>query len=476
MGKGGYGRGGRGGAGGAAAARKAAAPAAEEEEAAESSSQEGSEAGSDGEEANSPDGDNKRVRLVLFEFSQNDPKVDSGSRMTRRGLAKALRPTASFQGIILSPQSKTPVSAQDRQVLLSYGLAGINCSWNRLDELPWGKLRRQGQHRILPHLLAANAINYGRPMKLNTAEAMAATLLIAGLDEDARALLREFRWGDEFLKINMAEFAAYAAQTDAAGVRRREAELSAKREAERAERKANTDMDLPPSESEGESEDENAGAADVDASAASGAAAAAEASSSDEDAAAGNGDGGSLWERYLALRKEEEDMARRYRDLEAAEEKEREAQQLRQAQAAAARKKELAAAKAAAAAAQAAAEPAAALAAADAPAGEQPVQPAAPAIPADAPAPPPKAQKAVLAALQASTSADFQRAAGVSGLSGNALAKLKRGDFEAIWRRFCEEEVGKLNSDQIAAVRAAAEGASSGGAAAAKAGGGPKRK
>ena len=31
------------------------------------------------------------VRLVIFEFGQNDPKVDSGSRMARFGLATQLR-------------------------------------------------------------------------------------------------------------------------------------------------------------------------------------------------------------------------------------------------------------------------------------------------------------------------------------------------------------------------------------------------
>merc|ERR1719265_955038 len=33
-----------------------------------------------------------RVHLCLWEFGQNDPKVDSGSRLVRRGIARAMKP------------------------------------------------------------------------------------------------------------------------------------------------------------------------------------------------------------------------------------------------------------------------------------------------------------------------------------------------------------------------------------------------
>ena len=62
--------------------------------------------------------------------------------------------------------------------------------------------------------MAANTVNYGRPYKLNCAEALAAGLWICGFPEDARLVMSKFGYGEEFLRLNADLLDAYAACKD----------------------------------------------------------------------------------------------------------------------------------------------------------------------------------------------------------------------------------------------------------------------
>lgn len=150
------------------------------------------------------------VNLCMWEFGQNDPKRDSGSKLHRLGYAKLLRIGQSFPGIVLSSEATTYASPADAELVSNFGISGINCSWNRLEEIPFGSLGKGRNQRILPLLFAANSVNYGRPFKMNTAEAMAACLYITGFKDDARIMLSSFGYGPEFLRLNHDALEAYS--------------------------------------------------------------------------------------------------------------------------------------------------------------------------------------------------------------------------------------------------------------------------
>ena len=66
----------------------------------------------------------------------------------------------------------------------------------------------------LPFLVAANSINYGKPHKLSTAEALAAAAWILGEQKTAENLMDSFKWGPHFLDLNRERLNAYSKATE----------------------------------------------------------------------------------------------------------------------------------------------------------------------------------------------------------------------------------------------------------------------
>ncbi|KAF8235780.1 DUF367-domain-containing protein, partial [Tricholoma matsutake] len=141
------------------------------------------------------------VPVAMWDFDHCDPRRCSGKKLARLGLIKELKVGSRFRGIVVSPKGKQVISPSDREIILAGGLAVVECSWARLDDVPFGKIVSPHE-RLLPYLVATNPTNYGKPWRLNCVEALAAAFYITGFDSYANKLLSGFGWGGVFWKVN----------------------------------------------------------------------------------------------------------------------------------------------------------------------------------------------------------------------------------------------------------------------------------
>ena len=194
-------------------------------------------------------------QVAMWDVGQCDPKRCSGRKLSRLGLIKELKLGRRFPGLCLSPLGQKTVSPADKEFLDEQGISVVDCSWAKIEETPFNRMK-SGYPRLLPYLIAANPVNYGKPCKLNCVEALAAAFYIIGYKDIAAMYMNKFSWGHSFISLNKDLLDQYAeCKNGDEVIKVQEAFLEAEAKAE-AERK-NCDIDLPPSySSESSSSDE----------------------------------------------------------------------------------------------------------------------------------------------------------------------------------------------------------------------------
>lgn len=157
-------------------------------------------------------------RILIYHAGQCAPKKCTGIRLSRMKKGQILTSLSQVPhgGVVLNPVSEIAFSRADRDALLVSGLIALDCSWKTAEEVFANS--RIGIQRALPYLIAANPINTYKPIKLSTAEAIAAALYIAGFKELAEDMMSIFKWGPSFITLNRELLEEYSSCSTSAEV------------------------------------------------------------------------------------------------------------------------------------------------------------------------------------------------------------------------------------------------------------------
>ncbi len=149
------------------------------------------------------------IRLLAIIGGEDDPKKCTAAKLVRLNELKPVPPSRVPGGaVVLDPEAEKSVSREDLDAARTRGLLVVDVSWNKLVKFP--RIRSGLLHRALPFLLAANPTNFGKPQRLSSAEALAASLYILGEKDHARRIMGKFKWGPTFIEINLERLEEYA--------------------------------------------------------------------------------------------------------------------------------------------------------------------------------------------------------------------------------------------------------------------------
>ncbi len=153
--------------------------------------------------------DQRDIPLYIYHAGQCDPKKCTGRKLARFDLARLYDRISKLprSAILLDPNAEKALSPADD---FGKGIIVLDCSWEEVERVFPALTKLNLNHRALPYLLAGNPVNFGRPCKLNSAEAFAAALYILGRKEQAGRVLSKFNWGHSFLELNKEPLEEYA--------------------------------------------------------------------------------------------------------------------------------------------------------------------------------------------------------------------------------------------------------------------------
>ncbi|NMB79855.1 MAG: DUF367 family protein [Methanomicrobiales archaeon] len=154
--------------------------------------------------------------IPLFAYRDNscDPRKCTVKKLEKAGFLRIFPKISQIprNSLLLDPTAEQALSPADRFVK---SITVLDCSWEVLDT---GAVSSWRIRRALPFLMAANPVNFGKPCKLSSVEALAAALYIVGEKDQAAKILGKVNWGIRFLEVNQEPLELYASAKDSSEV------------------------------------------------------------------------------------------------------------------------------------------------------------------------------------------------------------------------------------------------------------------
>ncbi len=159
-----------------------------------------------------------RAPLFVFEGHQCDTSKCTGRRLEQTGKAEKIEKEYQIPhgAVVLTPKTKKAFSKEDLKASTERGIVALDFSWNRPETIP--DFQKGVKPRALPFLVPVNPVNYGKPFKLSTVEALASALAILGNRDQAEDILKTQKWGEHFLEMNKEPLEEYSKAENSKGV------------------------------------------------------------------------------------------------------------------------------------------------------------------------------------------------------------------------------------------------------------------
>ncbi|MFA5332010.1 MAG: DUF367 family protein [Methanoregula sp.] len=154
------------------------------------------------------------IPLVAYRDNSCDPRKCTVKKLERAGYLRIVKTVSQIprNTLLLDPTAEKALSPADKNVK---SITALDCSWEVLDT---GAVSSWRIRRALPFLMASNPVNFGKPCKLTSIEAIAAALYILGEQERAAKILGCVSWGIRFLEVNKEPLELYATAKDSTEV------------------------------------------------------------------------------------------------------------------------------------------------------------------------------------------------------------------------------------------------------------------